>query len=87
MATNFDFTDKTQQSITDAIQLANDYANAQGPFFLSFSFIDLSQTSSSDQYTLPILLSSLSISPHIYLPLHLELLCSPLSYREQVAIP
>lgn len=41
MATNFDFTDKTQQSITDAIQLANDYANAQGPFFLSLLLTSL----------------------------------------------
>lgn len=27
---NFDFTDKTQESIAAAIQLAKDYANAQG---------------------------------------------------------
>ena len=30
MASNMDFTDKTQQSLSDAIQLAKDYANAQG---------------------------------------------------------
>lgn len=41
MATNFDFTDKTQQSITDAIQLANDYANAQvHPAHLAFVLIN-----------------------------------------------
>jgi hypothetical protein len=28
--TNFDFTEKTEESIADAIQLAKDYANAQG---------------------------------------------------------
>ena len=28
--TNFDLTDKAQQSIADAIQLAKDYANVQG---------------------------------------------------------
>lgn len=30
MASNFDFTDKTQQSLAAAIQLAKDYQNAQG---------------------------------------------------------
>lgn len=30
MTSNMEFTDKTQQSLTDAVQLAKDYANAQG---------------------------------------------------------
>lgn len=30
MTSNFDFTDSTQKSINDALQLAKDYANAQG---------------------------------------------------------
>jgi hypothetical protein len=32
MAANLDLTDKTQQTLTDAIQLAKDYAHAQGRF-------------------------------------------------------
>jgi hypothetical protein len=30
MSSNFDFTDKAQESISAALQLAKDYANAQG---------------------------------------------------------
>ena len=30
MSSNFDFTDKTQESLAAAIQLAKDYSNAQG---------------------------------------------------------
>jgi ATP-dependent Clp protease ATP-binding subunit ClpB len=30
MTSNFDFTEKTEQSIAEAIQFAKDYANAQG---------------------------------------------------------
>lgn len=30
MTSNMEFTDKTQQSLAEAIQLAKDYANAQG---------------------------------------------------------
>ena len=33
MSSNFDFTDKTQQTLAEAIQLAKDYANAQGLSF------------------------------------------------------
>jgi hypothetical protein len=35
---NFDFTDKAQESVAAAIQLAKDYANAQGKS-LSLNFI------------------------------------------------
>lgn len=43
---NFDFTDKTRRTITAAVQLAKDYANAQGkvafnahitPYILTYS--------------------------------------------------
>lgn len=34
-----DFTDKTQQCLAEAIQLAKDYANAQGTLFLLVAFI------------------------------------------------
>jgi len=41
MASNFDFTDKTQQSLSDTIQLAKDYANAQvHPAHLAFVLIN-----------------------------------------------
>ena len=30
MTSNFDFTDKTQESLAAAVQLAKDYANAHG---------------------------------------------------------
>ncbi|RDB28882.1 hypothetical protein Hypma_015526 [Hypsizygus marmoreus] len=41
MASNFDFTDKTQQSISEAFQLAKDYANAQvHPAHLAFVLIN-----------------------------------------------
>jgi len=30
MSSNFDFTDKTQEALAAAIQLAKDYANAHG---------------------------------------------------------
>ncbi|KAG6857559.1 hypothetical protein H0H87_000158 [Tephrocybe sp. NHM501043] len=41
MASNFDFTDKTQQSLSDAFQLAKDYANAQVyPAHISFVLIN-----------------------------------------------
>ncbi|KAG7099208.1 hypothetical protein E1B28_001075 [Marasmius oreades] len=41
MASNFDFTDKTQQSIAAAIQLAKDYANAQvQPAHIAFAFLN-----------------------------------------------
>ncbi|KAG6813792.1 hypothetical protein H0H92_007204 [Tricholoma furcatifolium] len=41
MSSNFDFTDKTQQSIADAIQLAKDYANAQVyPAHIAFVLIN-----------------------------------------------
>jgi ATP-dependent Clp protease ATP-binding subunit ClpB len=30
MSSNFDFTDKTQETLAAAIQLAKDYANAHG---------------------------------------------------------
>ena len=33
---NFDFTDKAQESVAAAIQLAKDYANAQGMAFSAF---------------------------------------------------
>jgi len=33
---DFDFTEKAQQCVADAIQLAKDYANAQGVTSLSF---------------------------------------------------
>jgi hypothetical protein len=36
MTSNMEFTDKTQQCLAEAIQLAKDYANAQG--FYSFFF-------------------------------------------------
>lgn len=34
MASNLNFTDKTQESLSAAVQLAKDYANAQGMFDL-----------------------------------------------------
>ncbi|KAG5639244.1 hypothetical protein H0H81_005318 [Sphagnurus paluster] len=41
MAMNFDFTDKTQQSLSDAVQLAKDYANAQvHPVHIAFVLIN-----------------------------------------------
>ncbi|TFK41163.1 P-loop containing nucleoside triphosphate hydrolase protein [Crucibulum laeve] len=41
MASNFDFTDKTQESLAQAIQLAKDYANAQvAPAHLAFVLIN-----------------------------------------------
>ncbi|KAL0581617.1 hypothetical protein V5O48_000433 [Marasmius crinis-equi] len=41
MASNFDFTDKTQQSIQAAVQLAKDYANAQvQPAHLAFALLN-----------------------------------------------
>ena len=41
MASNFNFTDKAQQTIADSIQLAKDYANAQGnpPFYENIRII------------------------------------------------
>lgn len=33
MGSNFDFTDKTQETLAAAIQLAKDYANAHGVHF------------------------------------------------------
>ena len=33
MGSNFDFTDKTQETLAAAIQLAKDYANAHGMYF------------------------------------------------------
>ena len=33
MSSNYSFTDKAEQTISDAIQLAKDHANAQGTFF------------------------------------------------------
>jgi len=41
MSSNFDFTDKAQQSLSDAIQLAKDYSNAQvAPAHLAFVLIN-----------------------------------------------
>ncbi|KIK06999.1 hypothetical protein K443DRAFT_673895 [Laccaria amethystina LaAM-08-1] len=41
MSSNFDFTDKTQQTLAEAIQLAKDYANAQvHPVHLAFVLIN-----------------------------------------------
>ncbi|GLB36148.1 putative ClpA ClpB family protein [Lyophyllum shimeji] len=41
MASNFDFTEKTQQTLSDAIQLAKDYANAQvHPAHIAFVLIN-----------------------------------------------
>lgn len=41
MASNFDFTDKTQQSLAAAIQLAKDYANAQvHPAHIAFALLN-----------------------------------------------
>ncbi|KAH6917389.1 heat shock protein [Coprinopsis sp. MPI-PUGE-AT-0042] len=41
MATNFDFTEKAQQTITDSVQLAKDYANAQvAPAHIAFVLIN-----------------------------------------------
>ncbi|KAJ7597031.1 P-loop containing nucleoside triphosphate hydrolase protein [Mycena floridula] len=41
MATNFDFTDKTQQTLSAAIQLAKDHANAQvHPAHIAFALLD-----------------------------------------------
>jgi ATP-dependent Clp protease ATP-binding subunit ClpB len=38
MTSNMEFTDKTQQSLAEAVQLAKDYANAQGEYhYLFFS--------------------------------------------------
>jgi len=39
MTSNMDFTDKTQQCLAEAIQLAKDYANAQGTLFLLVTLI------------------------------------------------
>ena len=38
MAANFEFTDKTQTTIESAVQLAKDYANAQGMLSLPFEY-------------------------------------------------
>lgn len=41
MSTNFDFTEKAQQTITDSVQLAKDYANAQvAPAHIAFVLIN-----------------------------------------------
>jgi hypothetical protein len=37
MASNFDFTDKAQQTLAGALQLAKDYANAQGKVIQPFN--------------------------------------------------
>ena len=38
MDSKFEFTDKTQKSISDAFQLAKDYGNAQGIFLAQLSY-------------------------------------------------
>ena len=45
MASNMDFTDKAQATLAAAIQLAKDYANAQGEYnpYLIHSFVESSQ--------------------------------------------
>ena len=57
MAANFEFTDKTQTTIESAVQLAKDYANAQGMLSFPFEYTP-PLTYASVQCILPTLLSS-----------------------------
>ncbi|KAK7468895.1 hypothetical protein VKT23_003392 [Stygiomarasmius scandens] len=53
MASNFDFTDKTQQSLQAAIQLAKDYANAQvHPAHIAFVLLNEGDPNSSNPTSL-----------------------------------
>ncbi|KAM6498108.1 P-loop containing nucleoside triphosphate hydrolase protein [Amanita muscaria] len=66
MAANFDFTDKAQQSVADAIQIARDHANPQvHPAHIAFALIngqngDGSATGSTNAATAPLLTSIIS---------------------------
>ena len=66
MASNFDFTDKAQQSLADAIQLAKDYANSQvHPAHIAFALINEQQadgitTGTSNSASAPLFASIIS---------------------------